>query len=391
MKVGIDLGTSYSSISILNKEGKPEPINVSTGISVFGDNYSLPSAVYVDQGKIIVGQAAIQSRMRKPENFKSEFKRDLGQDIPYNLGGLQLLPQDLYKELFIHLKTCAEKHTGEAVNSACITHPANYNNRKKDLIVSAAKAAGILQVDLLDEPTAAAIYYYHDKTIDDDSTLLVYDFGGGTFDVSLIRYLNGEFETLTQPLGVEHCGGIDIDRTFFNDIIKQIPKTLIENLKQNPLNMQRFKVRLNEISVKAKHHLSYAENFSEDIEIGFDFVNYCINRQRLNTMISELVEETISCTRQIMQNANIRTTDIDTLLLVGGTSKIPIVREKLESFNFNNLQSNINPELAVSQGAAFKKKDEPSKMFNKEKVKHKLTKCNAPVGLIKQLNNLLNQ
>ncbi|MBP1673662.1 MAG: Heat shock protein 70, partial [Bacteroidetes bacterium] len=174
MRVGIDLGTSYSSISILNKDGNPEPINVSTGMSVFGDNYSLPSAIYIDQGKIIVGQAAIQSRMRNPENFKSEFKRDLGQEIPYNIGDMQLLPQDLYKELFIHMKNCAEKYSGEIVDSACITHPANYNSHKKELIISAAKAAGILQVDLLDEPTAAALYYYHGKTIENDSTLLVY-------------------------------------------------------------------------------------------------------------------------------------------------------------------------------------------------------------------------
>jgi len=353
MRVGIDLGTSYSSISILNKDGKPEPVHVSTGMSVYGDNYSLPSAVYIEQGKIIVGQAAIQSRMRKPENFKSEFKRDLGQHIPYTIGEIQLLPQDLYKELFIHMKNCAEKYSGEIVDSACITHPANYNSYKKELIISAAKAAGILQVDLLDEPTAAALYYYHGKTIENDSTLLVYDFGGGTFDVSLIQYKNGNFETITQPLGVENCGGIDIDRTIFNDILTNIQQDKIEILKQNPLNLQRFKVKLNEISVKAKHHLSYAENFSEDIEIGFDYVNYSLSQQRLNSMIVDLVEETIFCTNRIIQNAGINHSDIDTFLLVGGTSRMPLVRQRLETYNSSKIQSNVNPELAVSMGAAF--------------------------------------
>ncbi|MGV8134417.1 MAG: Hsp70 family protein [Mangrovibacterium sp.] len=353
MNVGIDLGTSYSSICIINKEGKPEPVHVSTGLSIWGDNYSLPSAVFAENGKLIVGQAAMVSRMKNLENFKSGFKRDLGQDIPYSLGDMKLMPQDLYRELFIHLKKCAEEYAGEPVDLACITHPANYNSRKKELIINAAKKAGILNVVLIDEPTAAALYYCNDKKLDDGDKLLVYDFGGGTFDVALIEYQKGKFESLTPPIGVEHCGGIDIDRMIFDDLINRIPTGKISELKVNPVNLKRFRAKLNETSVKAKHHLSAADQYAEDIEIGFDYVNYEISRKRFNSMIGNLIEETMTCAGQIVRNAGMKFSEVDVLLLVGGTSRVPLVRERLELIADKNLQANLNPELAVSMGAAL--------------------------------------
>jgi len=353
MKVGIDLGTSYSSISILNKEGKAEPVNVSTGISVFGDNYSLPSAVFAENGKLIVGQAAIVSRMKNLENFKSEFKRDLGQNIPYQLGEMQLMPDDLYRELFIHLKKCAEQYAGESIQLACITHPANYNDRKKVLVINAAKKAGLLNVVLLDEPTAAAIHYCNNQKLVEGNRMLVYDFGGGTFDVALIEHKNGKFESLTPSVGVEHCGGIDIDRIVFDDIIRSIKAEHINQIKSNPVNLKRFKAKLNEISVKAKHHLSATEHYAEDIEIGFEYQNYEINRSRFNALISALIDETMACSNQIIKNAGMKIAEIDTLLLVGGTSRIPLVRERLEKITGKNLQVNVNLELAVSMGAAL--------------------------------------
>lgn len=379
MKVGIDLGTSYSSISIINKEGKPEPVHVSTGMSVWGDNYSLPSAVFADNGKLLVGQAAMVSRMKNLENFKSEFKRDLGQEVPYYLGDMKLLPQDLYRELFVHLKKCAEEYAGEPIEQACITHPANYNGRKKELIINAAKKAGLLNVTLIDEPTAAAFYYFNDKNLNDNDRLLVYDFGGGTFDVALIEFRKGKFESLTPSLGVEHCGGIDIDRIIFEDMISRIPAEMIKEVKANPVNLKRFRARLNECSVKAKHHLSAAENYTEQIEIGFDYVNYDIHRNRFNSMIGGMIDETMSCASQIVKNAGIKLSEVDALLLVGGTSRIPLVRERLERMANKKLQANINPELAVSMGAAL--------FANQTKVKPKETKavyciyCGEPITI----------
>jgi molecular chaperone DnaK (HSP70) len=353
MKAGIDLGTSYSSISIINKDGKPEPVKVSNGVSVFGDSYSLPSAVYADNDKITVGQAALVDRMRNPENFKCEFKRDLGQEIPYSLGNKQFYPQDLYREIFIYLKKCAEEYTGEIIEFACITHPANYNERKKKLVYEAAKTAGILNIELLDEPSAAALYYCTDKKLVDGSTLLVYDFGGGTFDASIIEYQKGKFETLTSPQGIERCGGVDIDRLIFDHVMSKISSEKIAPMKTNPLNFKRFRARINELSVRAKHHLSTSESYSDDIEIGFDYENYDLSRKHFNSLITGLVEDTFACTNQILQNAEKKITELDTVLLVGGSSRIPLVREHFQRIIPKNLCINTNPELAVSMGAAL--------------------------------------
>ncbi len=352
MNLGIDIGTSYSSICILNKDGKAEPVYVRTGPSIFGDNYSLPSAVFVENGKISVGQAAMTSRLKAPENFKSEFKRDLGQEIPYTLGNQQFLPQDLYKELFIHLKKCAESYAGQGIDFACITHPANYNDRKKELLKLAAKKAGLLNVTLIDEPTAAAVHYCSDKAVADGSRMLVYDFGGGTFDVALIEYRKNRFEPLTDSLGLEHCGGIDIDHLIFEDIRRQIPSEQIEAMKANQVNVKLFHARLSELSVKAKHHLTETEVFSEYYEVGYESNTYEIERKRLNHMITHLVDETIDCTKRIAENAGLAAGKIDNVLMVGGTSRIPMVREKLEQLT-SKILTNVNPELAVSMGAAL--------------------------------------
>ncbi len=403
MIVGIDIGTSYSSISILKKDGTAEPVHVSTGMSIFGDNYSLPSAVYVEDTKISIGQAALQNRQKKPENFKSEFKRDLGQEIPYTLGNLQLLPEDLYKELFIHLKKCAEDaNEGQKIELACITHPANYNDRKKKLVKVAANKAGLLNVVLIDEPTAAAVYLFAGKEMPEGTRFLIYDFGGGTFDVALIEYGKNDFMSITETLGLEQCGGIDIDRLIFDDIKKELAVLEIEALKANPVNLKRFSIRLIETSVKAKHQLSTIEHFSDDIDVGlFDYRTYEMDRSKFNGLISGLVEETIELTKQIIKNAKLEIGKVEKVLMVGGTSRIPLVKETLERLS-GNVQSIPNPELAVSLGAAYygyklinKPKADPSKQPQKPlqiqnplqtiQVQHKTQKENEKVDSEKKL------
>ena len=152
----------------------------------------------------------MNSRMRKPENFRMEFKRDFGQTFPIQLGDRKFLPEDLYTELFRHMKACAEKACGEQITLTYLTHPAAYGKSRIEKLRSAAKAAGLFAVETVDEPTAAAMSYCAAGYVQDGETLLVYDFGGGTFDVSLIRYEDGVFTSLGNPEGLEQCGGIDI-------------------------------------------------------------------------------------------------------------------------------------------------------------------------------------
>ena len=158
MVISIDIGTSYSSVCLLTPEGKAEPVETTTGISIYGGKYSLPSAVFVDEnGKVLVGQAAMNSRRRMPQNFRSEFKRDLGQDIPIVLGDRRFLPEDLYTELVLHIKGCVEKQGMEEVEKAYITYPASFGKAKRERITQAARKAGLFNTELVDEPTAAAM------------------------------------------------------------------------------------------------------------------------------------------------------------------------------------------------------------------------------------------
>lgn len=355
MIASIDIGTSYSSICILGPDGKARPVDVSTGASMFGSKYSLPSAVFVeDNGNILVGQAAMNSRRHKPQNFHKEFKRNLGEEIPFLLGERSFRPEELYTELFRHMKLRAEKLTGEPIEKAYLTYPASYGAKRREKLCSAAKAAGLFELELVDEPTAAAMCYCAEGYIKDGQTLLVYDFGGGTFDVSLIRYENGKFELLSEPLGLERCGGMDIDYLIAADIREAIEKELPgtwDSLQKNPSRFMRFTSQLNELAVKAKHHLSDANSFEEYIEVGMDDVHYQLTLERFNGMIASLVGQTLQTCRRALDEAGAAPSEISAVLMVGGTSRIPLVQEMARKITGKPALCAADLELAVAQGA----------------------------------------
>ena len=353
MVISIDIGTSYSSICLLNTEGKAEAVETTTGISIYGGKYSLPSAVFVDKnGQIVAGQAAMNNRKRMPQNFRSEFKRDLGQDIPIVLGDRMFLPEDLYTELFIHMKGCAEKQGMEEVEKAYITYPASFGKAKRERIIHAARNAGLFDTELVDEPTAAAMCYGENGKIKDGDVLLVYDFGGGTFDAAVLRYKNGKYESLTPAEGVEHCGGIDIDRMVYSDMHGRIPPDMLQPLAANKLNRLRFEGYLAELAVKIKHHLSTAEYTYEDIAVGYDSMEYQLSRNELERMSVGLVAQTIDCCRSILGNARIAVNELDGILMVGGTSRMPLVQRMVREFARGTvMHTDVDPDLAIAQGA----------------------------------------
>ncbi len=357
--IGIDIGTSYSSVCILNENGQPERVKIATGTSVFGDSYSLPSAVFLEQdGRLLLGQAAFASRMRAPQNFKAEFKRDLGQQAPYLLGGKSYLPEDLYKEFFIHIKKCVDEYMHESVTSTTVTFPAMFNENKKKLIEKAAQTAGFLDVKLIDEPSAAAYCYYSARKLNEGDTLLVYDLGGGTFDIALMRVKNGQFVQLTQPMGNPRLGGSDFDKLIFNDIMALIGEEKIAPIKTNAIHFSRFATTTMELAIKAKHHLSNSSVFSDYISVGFDGVDYTLEGSRYNAMIAPVIEDTMKQVQAILQAAGLKPGDVNKVLLVGGASRTPLVRELLQKELGQEPFKDIDPELAVCYGAAvFRKND----------------------------------
>ena len=359
MIVSIDIGTSYSSICIPGSDSKAAPVDVSTGTSMYGSKFSLPSAVFVDgDGSILVGQAAMNSRRRAPQNFRMEFKRDIGQDIPIFLGQRQFLPKDLYTEMFRHMAGCALKAGNGAIEKAYITCPASFGKKKRAQVTEAARAAGLFNTVLVDEPTAAAMGYFNAGLIKEGEKVLVYDFGGGTFDASLLGCDRGEFRGLAEPAGLEHCGGIDIDRMIYEDMLKNLDPDMLALVNQKPINRMRLDSQLAELAIKAKHHLSSANHFSEDIQIGFDLVPYSLSREALERMLSPMVGQTITVCQGLLKNAGLKTSDLSAILMVGGTSRVPLVQRAVAQFAKNvPVLASMDLELAVASGAlGFEKK-----------------------------------
>ena len=355
MIAGIDIGTSYSSICVLDGNGKIQPVETATGVSMYGSKYSLPSAVFAeDDGTVLVGQAAMNNRRNKPGQFCMEFKRNLGQDIPIFLGNHSFLPEDLYREIFIHMKNCVKKAYGEDITQVCVTCPAAYGKKKREKVMEAAKAAGLFQVSLVDEPTAAARSYLSQGMLKDGQRILLYDFGGGTFDVSLLSYEKGDFRLLAEPGGIEQCGGIDMDRCIFQDILSHIDKEVLEQLQKNPMNKMRFESQLGELAVKIKHQLSSSESCQEYIPVGWESVSYEIHTARFNEMIAPLVGQTIDACRRILKNAELSVKDLSAVFMVGGTSRVPLVREMVQRFAGDvPVYSSVDLELAVATGAVM--------------------------------------
>ncbi len=360
MIISIDIGTSYSSVCMKNKEGKAEPVETSTGISIYGSKYSLPSAVFVEEdGNILVGQAAMNSRRRMPQNFRSEFKRDLGQNIPIVLGNRSFLPEELYAEMFRHMAACAQKSGTGNIEKAFITYPASYGKSKREKIQQAAKNAGLFDTELIDEPTAAAMCYGAKGCLKDGDILLVYDFGGGTFDVSVIRYTDGAYEPLAPAMGIEHCGGIDIDRAIYLDMVSKIDSETLKQLSANPTNKMRFEGQLAELAVKIKHHLSVADYAKEVIPVGFDILDYELSRGKLNEMIADTISQTIVCCKNLLDNAGTAVHELSGILLVGGTSRVPLVSDMVHKFAGSvPVYTNADPDLAVALGALEQKRQE---------------------------------
>ena len=353
MIAGIDIGTSYSSICVLDGSGKIKPVDIATGTSMFGSKYSLPSAVFVeDYGNVLVGQAAMNSRKRRPQNFRMEFKRDLGQDIPIVLGNTSFLPEDFYTELFRHMKASVGKMSSESIETVCLTCPAAFGKKKREKVLKAAKAAGFFNVQLVDEPTAAAMSFKDDGILSGRKKLLIYDFGGGTFDVSLLAYDNGHFSLMTEPSGLERCGGIDIDRMIFEDMQKCIDPEILASIAKDPKKAMRLNVQLSELAVKAKHHLSTASVYEEYIEVGMDDFEYTLTLDKLNTMIAGMVGQTIDVCRKVVEDAGIKVKDLSAILMVGGTSRVPLVQTMVKQMAAGvPVYCSADVDLAVARGA----------------------------------------
>jgi|GEM_PF-1097454 len=351
--LGLDFGTCYSSAALnINNVPKPikEPIN---------RGYSFPSSVFITaQEQILIGQAAENSRQKDPQRYRREFKRDLGSPNPYTVGNTARLPEELATEVIRKLKIEAEKVAqglGEnLLTNAVLTIPATYQPFKRQLMEQAGREAGFNQIELLEEPVAAAYYYSRQAEVAEGEIVLVYDLGGGTFDATLIQKQGSGYQILGMPRGLSHCGGTDFDRQIYQGLRNKCSPQLQEKLSARDGWLARAIVT--ESCRDLKHQLSQQPEATIYIPLELNSVeSYSLSRVEFNQTIAPLIGETIDCCDQLVRSANIDWQQIDRILLVGGSCRIPYIQQVISQKFQRQALLVDEPELAVCIGAAIKR------------------------------------
>ena len=343
--IGIDLGTTNSCVSVL--EG-----GVATVIPNAEGNRTTPSVVAFKNGEIIVGDAAKRQAITNP-NTKSSVKRSMGTSDKFELEGKKYTPEEISAMILSNLKESAEKYLGEKVDKAVITVPAYFNDAERQATKNAGKIAGLEVERIINEPTAAALAYGLDKQ-DKNQTILVYDLGGGTFDVSILELGDGVFE-VKSTAGNNRLGGDDFDNRIMDYLIDTFKKDTGVDLSKDKMAMQRLK----EISEKAKKDLSsmtttqisapfISQNESRPLHL-----DVSLTRAKFEDLIRDLVESTLTPVRNALKDANLTKNDIDKVIFVGGSTRIPMVFDLVKKELDKEPSLEVNPDEVVAMGAAI--------------------------------------
>ena len=344
--IGIDLGTTNSCVAVI-EGGEPVVIANAEGAR------TTPSVVgFGKNGERMVGQVAKRQAITNPDRTVSSIKRQMGSDYKVTIDGKKYTPQEISAMILQKLKTDAEAYLGEKVSEAVITVPAYFTDAQRQATKDAGHIAGLEVKRIINEPTAAALAYGIDK--EDDQKVMVYDLGGGTFDVSIIEMGDGVQEVLATA-GNNHLGGDDFDQRVMNWIIDEFKKSNGIDLRGDKMAMQRLK----EAAEKAKIELSGVT--SSDINLPYITVDatgpkhleLTLTRAKFNELTADLVESTMGPVRQAMSDSGLSTSEIDKVLMVGGSSRIPAVQEEIKTFIGKEPFKGINPDECVAIGAAL--------------------------------------
>ena len=344
--IGIDLGTTNSCVAVM--EGKePKVITNPEG------NRTTPSVVAFKNGEVIVGDAA-KRQMITNKNTVYSIKRKMGTDEKVTLEGKEYTPQEISAMILSYLKDYAEQYLGEKVDKAVITVPAYFNDAQRQATKDAGKIAGLEVERIINEPTASALAFGVDKDQSKEQKILVYDLGGGTFDVSILDIADGTFEVLATA-GDTHLGGDDFDNKIIDWLADGFKKEHNIDLKQDPMAMQRLK----EAAEKAKKDLSG----TLQAEISLPFISAgpegplhlqaTLTRAQFNEMTKDLVDRTMVPVRNALKDAKLTASDLDQVLLVGGSTRIPAVQEAVKNELGKEPNKSVNPDECVAIGAAI--------------------------------------
>ncbi|MCO4330383.1 molecular chaperone DnaK [Staphylococcus hyicus] len=343
--IGIDLGTTNSCVSVLEGD-EPKVIQNPEGAR------TTPSVVAFKNGETQVGEVAKRQAITNPNTIQS-IKRHMGTDYKENIDGKSYTPQEISAMILQNLKNTAESYLGEKVEKAVITVPAYFNDSERQATKDAGKIAGLEVERIINEPTAAALAYGLDKT-DKDEKVLVFDLGGGTFDVSILELGDGVFEVLATA-GDNRLGGDDFDQVIIDYLVKEFKSENGVDLSKDKMALQRLK----DAAEKAKKDLSGVSStqislpFISAGEAGPLHLETTLSRAKFEELADSLIAKTMAPTRQALSDAGLSTSDIDEVILVGGSTRIPAVQEAIKKEIGKEPNKGVNPDEVVAMGAAI--------------------------------------
>ena len=345
--IGIDLGTTNSCVAVL-EGGEPQIIANNEGMR------TTPSVVaFTKDGERIVGEPAKRQAVTNADNTVISIKTHMGTDYKVDIDGKGYTPQEISAIILQKLKADAEGYLGQQVTEAVITVPAYFTDAQRQATKDAGRIAGLDVKRIINEPTAAALAYGMDK-LDEEKKILVFDLGGGTFDVSILEIGDGTFEVLATA-GNNRLGGDDFDKVIIDYLADEFKKAEGVDLRSDKMALQRLK----EAAEKAKKELS--STMSTNINLPFitataegpKHMNIDLSRAKFNELTADLVEKTMGPTKSALADAGLSVSEIDDVLLVGGSTRIPAVQEAVKNFIGKEPHKGINPDECVAAGAAI--------------------------------------
>ncbi len=344
--LGIDLGTTNSCMAVVIG-GEPTVIPNAEG------GRTTPSVVGLSKkGEMLVGELAKRQAVANPENTVASIKRRMGERIKVRMGDKEYTPEEISAFILRKLKRDAEAYLGDEVRDAVITVPAYFEDAQRQATKDAGRIAGLNVLRIINEPTAASLAYGLDK--EEDQTIMVYDLGGGTFDVSILELGGGVFQ-VKATAGNNHLGGDDFDRRIMDWVVKRFREETGIDLSGDKQAMQRIK----DAAEKAKKELSSLTStyislpFIAQGPSGPLNIDYELTRAEFENLIRDLVEKTVEPMRRAMEDAKLKPEDIDKIILVGGSTRIPMVQELIKRVMGKEPFKNVNPDECVAIGAAI--------------------------------------
>jgi molecular chaperone DnaK len=345
--IGIDLGTTNSCVSVL-EGGEPTIIPNAEG------NRTTPSIVaFTKNGERLVGETAKRQAITNPDRTIASIKREMGHDFNVEIDGRKYSPQEISAMVLGKLKADAEAYLGEKVTEAVITVPAYFTDAQRQATKDAGRIAGLEVKRIVNEPTAASLAYGLDKT-EDHQKILVFDLGGGTFDVSVLEIGDGVFEVLATN-GDNHLGGDDFDKVVMDFMAEQFKNEHGVDLRDDKMSKQRLK----EAAEKAKKELSSTQSTNVNLPFitasaaGPLHLDMDITRAKFEQLSKKLVERTLNPTKSAIKDAGINASELAQIILVGGSTRIPAVQEAVKTITNKDAHKGINPDECVAVGAAI--------------------------------------